>query len=48
MFKNTDDTYQIKIVDFGLAAPVNEKEHLYTRCGTPGFVGPEIISLKNG
>lgn len=35
------------IVDFGLAAPVNLKDYLFTRCGTPGYVAPEIANLKS-
>jgi serine/threonine protein kinase len=35
------------IVDFGLATDTRLPEYLYTRCGTPGFVAPEIASLKN-
>ena len=48
MFITSDQSYKIKIVDFGLATQIDEPEFLYTRCGTPGFVGPEIIALKNG
>lgn len=32
-----------KICDFGLAIKEDTKEFLYKRCGTPGFVPPEII-----
>ena len=37
----------IVIVDFGLAALKQENNYLFARCGTPGFVAPEIINLKN-
>ena len=33
------------IVDFGLACHADEEKYLFTRCGTPGYVAPEIISL---
>lgn len=33
------------IVDFGLASNVDVKEYLFFRCGTPGYVAPEIIKL---
>lgn len=36
-----------KLVDFGLATDVRETEYLYVRCGTPGFVAPEIISIRD-
>ena len=35
------------IADFGLATYTNQKPYLYSRCGTPGFVAPEIINLRN-
>jgi len=35
---------EVRIIDFGLATFVDEEEHLYKRCGTPGFVAPEIIN----
>jgi calcium-dependent protein kinase len=33
------------IVDFGLASNVDLNEYLFFRCGTPGYVAPEIIKL---
>lgn len=36
------------IVDFGLAADVNSDDYIYYRCGTPGYVAPEITTLKKG
>lgn len=32
----------VRLVDFGLATRI-DGEHLYTRCGTPGYVAPEVI-----
>jgi serine/threonine protein kinase len=34
------------IVDFGLAEYENSKEFVYIRCGTPGYVAPEVINLS--
>ena len=34
---------EVKIVDFGLAAYCEEEEYLFKKCGTPGYVAPEII-----
>lgn len=34
------------IVDFGLATPADQEEYLFFRCGTPGYVAPEIIGLN--
>lgn len=36
-----------KLVDFGLATDVRENEYLFVRCGTPGYVAPEIISIRD-
>jgi calcium/calmodulin-dependent protein kinase I len=33
----------VKIIDFGLGTFVDVKEYLFKRCGTPGFVAPEVI-----
>lgn len=37
----------IKIVDFGLATDINEPKYIFVRCGTPGFVAPEILRIKD-
>lgn len=34
------------IADFGLAVLAEEEPYLYYRCGTPGYVAPEIIRMK--
>lgn len=35
----------LKIVDFGLATYVDEHPYIFPKCGTPGFVAPEIANL---
>lgn len=35
------------LADFGLASYVNEPKYLFFRCGTPGFVAPEILNNKD-
>lgn len=35
------------IVDFGLATPADLDKYLFYRCGTPGYVAPEIIELSD-
>lgn len=42
----TDDT-QVVLADFGLATFNNVEKYLFPRCGTPGFVAPEIASTHN-
>jgi len=33
----------IKIIDFGMAIDVDAKDYIYKRCGTPGYVAPEVF-----
>jgi serine/threonine protein kinase len=35
----------LKIVDFGLGTFADESPYLFPKCGTPGFVAPEIANL---
>jgi serine/threonine protein kinase len=37
----------LKLVDFGLATVVDIPEYLFKRCGTPGYVAPEIINAPS-
>ena len=41
------DENQVKIVDFGLASKCDVPEYLFRRCGTPGYVAPEIINSSS-
>jgi serine/threonine protein kinase len=34
----------LKLVDYGLATYQHEKHIIFTKCGTPGFVAPEVIN----
>jgi len=36
------------IGDFGLATKADTSKYLYLKCGTPGYVAPEVINLKEG
>lgn len=47
MLKSKRKYEKVKIIDFGLATVIKQKEYLYKRCGTPGFVAPEIIKYGN-
>jgi len=44
IFRSTEDTYDVVLVDFGFATKVSEVKNLFTRCGTPGYVAPEVLS----
>ena len=35
------------IVDLGLAEYTTTTKYLYTRCGTPGYVAPEVLKIKS-
>lgn len=37
----------LKLVDFGLATFTDVPEYLFKRCGTPGYVAPEIINAPS-
>ena len=45
MLKSSKRMHKAKLIDFGLATFVDVDEFLYKRCGTPGFVAPEVIIL---
>jgi len=47
MLVNKRKIYKIKIIDFGLGTIIDDKPYVYKRCGTPGFVAPEIITHGN-
>lgn len=48
MLKSKKKDLDVRIVDFGLATYITLKKNqmLFTRCGTPGFVAPEIINYE--
>ncbi len=46
MFNNKNDD-SVTLVDFGLSAYGNEACKIFIRCGTPGYIAPEIFSCKD-
>lgn len=44
--KNLEEN-QLKLVDFGLSSFCDVSEYLFKRCGTPGYVAPEIINSSS-
>jgi myosin-light-chain kinase len=42
----TRTSYEIKIIDFGLARPYDSTETLKILFGTPEFVAPEIVNYE--
>ncbi|CAD8091584.1 unnamed protein product [Paramecium sonneborni] len=47
LFRSTENNYEIILADFGLATSL-EEEPLFKRCGTPGFVAPEVLDYIDG
>jgi serine/threonine protein kinase len=47
LFKKRGKNILLKIVDFGLATYVNSFPYIFPKCGTPGFVAPEIANLED-
>ncbi|CAD8079629.1 unnamed protein product [Paramecium primaurelia] len=47
LLKTKESSTDIVIADFGLATFLNE-DIIFKRCGTPGFVAPEILTYKEG
>ena len=37
---------QIKLIDFGLSASMEESSHIFKTCGTVGFMAPEVFLQK--
>jgi len=35
------------LADFGLSQILNSKKPLHLKCGTPGYLAPELIAAKN-
>ncbi|EGR27882.1 protein kinase domain protein [Ichthyophthirius multifiliis] len=48
LLKSQENNHDIIVADFGLATFTNIKEILFKRCGTPGFVAPEVLTFQDG
>lgn len=46
LFRKTGD-WDCVIADFGLAEFSDEHEYLFVRCGTPGYVAPQVINIRD-
>lgn len=47
IFRADDAWGECIIADFGLAEFSDAEEYLFVRCGTPGYVAPEVINIKD-
>ena len=45
MFKEPNQLTGLRIVDFGLATSTQVSTYLFPKCGTPGYVAPEVANL---
>ncbi|CAD8206366.1 unnamed protein product [Paramecium pentaurelia] len=48
LLKSYENNHEIILADFGLAAQLQDENILFKRCGTPGFVAPEILEYTDG
>ncbi|CAD8197215.1 unnamed protein product [Paramecium pentaurelia] len=48
LLRSNENNYDIILADFGLAAQLTDENILFKRCGTPGFVAPEILDYMEG
>lgn len=46
LFRKEND-YDCVVADYGLAEFSNEEKYLFVRCGTPGYVAPEVINIRD-
>jgi len=42
-----NSSYNCVIGDYGLAEFSDSDTYLFVRCGTPGYVAPEVINIKD-
>ena len=47
MFKELSRLDTLKLIDFGLATFIDIDRFPFPKCGTPGYVAPEIANLKD-
>lgn len=47
IFKGTQENIDIGIVDLGFATFEEDYRKLFVRCGTPGYVAPEVLNDKD-
>lgn len=49
LLRSGENIFDVLLVDFGLSSfsNIHANEVLFKRCGTPGFVAPEILAYKD-
>ncbi|CAK70423.1 unnamed protein product (macronuclear) [Paramecium tetraurelia] len=48
MFAKRNDYFTLVLVDFGLATIETLDKYLFPKCGTPGYVAPEVLTTNVG
>jgi len=48
LLRSNENNHDLILADFGLAAKLTDENILFKRCGTPGFVAPEILDYVDG
>jgi len=48
MFKTDDELDSLRLVDFGLSTSTLSKTFVFPKCGTPGYVAPEVANYRDG
>ncbi|CAD8064831.1 unnamed protein product [Paramecium sonneborni] len=46
MLMRKNDPNSIKIMDYGYSSFIDEEKFSYQRCGTPGYIAPEILNMN--
>ena len=46
--KPTISQENLVLIDFGFSVFMSEESFEFKRCGTPGFIAPEVLCIKNG
>ena len=46
LFRNINSSETV-IADLGLGTRYDLEEYLFVRCGTPGYVAPEVVNIKD-
>lgn len=47
MLAKKNDYSSLVLVDFGLATSELLDKYLFPKCGTPGYVAPEVLSSRS-
>ena len=47
LLRNSNNYESAIIADLGLAIKSTERPYLFPKCGTPGYVAPEVINIED-